>query len=52
MPLVDMSVEKLYEYKGISPCPKDIDKYWDDAIKEMDTLDPKAEFIKKSSRQR
>ena len=28
MPLVDMSIEKLFEYKGVSPCPKDIDEYW------------------------
>ena len=47
MPLVDMPVEKLYEYQGSSPCPKDIDEYWDDALKEMNAIDPKAEFIKK-----
>lgn len=47
MPLVDMPVEKLLEYKGSSPCPKDIDEYWDTALAEMHALDPKAEFIKK-----
>lgn len=47
MPLVDMSVEKLYNYKGSSPCPADFDQYWEDALAEMNSIDPKAEFIKK-----
>ena len=47
MPLVDMSVEKLFEYKGSTPCPIDFDQYWDDALAEMNSIDPKAEFIKK-----
>ena len=47
MPVVDMSLEKLYEYQGKNPCPKDFDEYWDDALKEMNSVDPKAEFIKK-----
>lgn len=47
MPGVDMKVKDLYEYKGSSPCPADFDKYWDEALREMNTLDPKAEFIKK-----
>ncbi len=46
MPLVDMPVEKLLKYEGSSPCPKDIDEYWDSALAEMNALDPKAEFIK------
>lgn len=47
MPLVDMPIKELLEYKGCSPCPKDIDEYWDLALAEMNALDPKAEFIKK-----
>jgi len=47
MPLVDMSIEKLFEYKGVSPCPNDIDEYWDSALDEMNSLNPNAEFIKK-----
>ena len=47
MPVVDMSLDKLYEYQGRTPCPKDFDEYWDDALKEMNSLDPNAEFIKK-----
>ncbi|MBS7298004.1 MAG: acetylxylan esterase [Eubacteriales bacterium] len=46
MPVLDMPVEKLLQYQGISPCPADIDEYWDEALAEMNSLDPKAEFIK------
>ncbi len=41
-----MPLEKLLEYKGCSPCPADIDKYWDDALAEMNAIDPKAEFVR------
>ena len=47
MPLIDMSVEELFKYKGSSPCPEDIDKYWDDALAEMNSLNHYAQFIKK-----
>ena len=45
MPLVDMPLEKLKVYEGISPKPADFDKYWDDALAEMNSVDPKPEFI-------
>ena len=44
---IDMSVEKLFQYQGSTPCPKDIDEYWDSALAEMNALDPQAEFVKK-----
>ena len=47
MPLVDMSVEDLFKYQGASPCPKDIDEYWDTALDEMNNVNHNAEFIKK-----
>ena len=47
MPLVYMPVEKLLEYKGSSPCPADIDEYWDKALDEMNAVEHNAEFIKK-----
>ena len=47
MPLVDMSIEKLFKYEGVSPCPKDIDEYWDSALNEMNNVNHNAEFIKK-----
>lgn len=47
MALIDMPVEELFKYKGSSPCPKDIDEYWNYALAEINAIDPKTEFIKK-----
>lgn len=44
MPVVDMPLDKLYEYKGMSPCPSDIDEYWDDALAEMNAICDEPEF--------
>ncbi len=44
MPLVDMSVEKLYEYKGRNPRPADFDEFWDASLAELDAIDPNTEF--------
>ena len=44
MPILDKPIEELYTYNGSSPCPADIDEYWDKALEEMDALDFKAEF--------
>ncbi len=46
MPLIDMPLAKLKTYKGSSPCPKDIDRYWDTALAEMRSVDPKVELVK------
>lgn len=46
MPMLDMSLEKLYEYKGVSPLPKDFDEFWDKQLKELDNLDVKVEMKK------
>lgn len=45
MPLVDMPLEELKKYKGSSPCPTDIDEYWEKAIAEMKKVDPGLELI-------
>lgn len=45
MPILDMSMEELREYKGINPCPKDFDEYWDRALKELEGVDPCVEYI-------
>lgn len=47
--LIDMPLEELKRYNGISPRPRDFDDYWDKALKELDmcSLDytlEKAEF--------
>ncbi len=46
MPVVDMSVEKLFQYQGSTPCPADFDEYWDKAIAEMNEVEPNTEFVK------
>jgi cephalosporin-C deacetylase len=45
MPILDMPLSELRKYKGLNPCPKDIDTFWDKAIKEMKAIDPKIELI-------
>ena len=45
MPLVDMPLEKLREYKGINPKPSDFEEYWDKNIAEADALDTKTELV-------
>ncbi|MDR0405551.1 MAG: acetylxylan esterase [Clostridiales bacterium] len=45
MPLVDMPLEKLKEYRGINPCPSDIDEYWDMALLEMNNLAPDVSLV-------
>ena len=38
--LIDMPLEKLREYKGISPCPPDFDRYWDESLAELAEVKP------------
>lgn len=45
MPLIDMPLEKLKEYKGINPCPSDFDEFWDKSLAEMRSIDPKVELV-------
>lgn len=45
MPLIDMPLEKLKKYKGISPRPNDIDEFWDKALEEMRSVDADVEFV-------
>jgi cephalosporin-C deacetylase len=45
MPLTfDMPREKLETYQGTNPRPADFDAYWDAALAELETVDPKAEL--------
>ncbi len=46
MPMIDMPLEELKVYRGISPCPEDIDAYWEAALTEMKSVDPQVELIK------
>ena len=45
MPIVDMSLEKLKEYQGITPCPADFDEFWDKGLEEMRQIDPEVELV-------
>lgn len=42
--LLDLKPQELFRYEGISPCPEDVDKFWDDSIKEMESIDPQIEM--------
>ncbi len=46
MPMIDMPLEKMRTYMGITPRPADFDEYWDYALAEADSLDYNAEFVK------
>ncbi len=45
MPLVDMPLNELCTYDGRNPCPPDMDEYWEKALAEMKSTDPKVELI-------
>lgn len=45
MPLIDMPLNELKEYKGRNPKPDDFDAYWDRAIVEMKQVDPQVEVV-------
>lgn len=45
MPILDMSVKEMEQYKGINPKPADFDSYWDKSLKELDTFDWNVELI-------
>lgn len=40
-----MPLEQLRAYQGRNPKPADFDQFWDDALAEMRSLDPKIELI-------
>ncbi len=44
MPVVDMPLEQLKNYRGINPCPSDHDQYWEKALNEMKATDAKIEL--------
>ncbi|MDD6213947.1 MAG: alpha/beta fold hydrolase [Firmicutes bacterium] len=48
MPMIDMPLEQLKQYKGISPKPADYDEYWERALKELDATIPNP-IIKESN---
>ncbi len=45
MPMIDMPLEELKTYRGVSPRPADFDAYWESGLKEMEALDPQMEVV-------
>lgn len=39
MPQLDFPINELKTYKGISPCPEDLDLFWNESLKELDRID-------------
>lgn len=44
MPLIDKPLPELRVYNGINPCPKDFDRFWEEALAEMNAVDPQIEL--------
>lgn len=45
MPLTfDMPLEELKSYQGLNPCPDDFDAFWDDALAEVQAVDPQVDL--------
>lgn len=45
VPILDMPLEQLYQYKGRTPRPADFDEYWEEALREMRAVDPQVELV-------
>ena len=46
MPLqFDMPFAELAHYQGVTPRPSDFDLFWNEAIAEMQTVDPQMELV-------
>ena len=44
MPLIDKPLAELHVYRGINPRPGDFDQYWEEALAEMNAVDPRIEL--------
>lgn len=44
MPMIDMPLSKLKEYKGVNPRPADFDEFWDESLAELDAIDSNVEL--------
>ncbi len=45
MPLIDMPLEKLKDYQGLTPCPADFDEFWDKGLEQVRQLDYELELV-------
>jgi cephalosporin-C deacetylase len=46
MPLVDMPLERLYEYEGRNPKPADFNEFWERGLAEMRATDPSPQYVR------
>ncbi len=46
MPLLDLPLPKLRRYRGRNPRPRDFDRYWSNALAELDATPPQPKFIR------
>lgn len=44
MPLIDKPLPELQTYAGCNPCPPDIDAFWDNSLRETESIDPEVEL--------
>lgn len=45
MPQIDLPLDELHAYTGRNPKPSDFDAYWDQALADLDAVDPEVELI-------
>lgn len=45
MPVFEMSLEELKQYRGVNPRPEDFEQYWERALEEMNSVDPQIELV-------
>ncbi len=45
MPLIDLPLPKLRRYRGLNPRPADFDRYWREALADLDATAPQAELV-------
>jgi cephalosporin-C deacetylase len=43
--ITDIPVSELTSWRGCNPCPPNYDAYWERALAELDSIDPKPELI-------
>ena len=46
MPMLDMPLHELRQYRGINPRPDDMDAFWDASVAEMEALGTGCELVK------
>lgn len=49
MPLIDKPLSELRRYRGRNPRPADFDRYWRDALRELDATAPEPEFVRSTA---